>query len=48
MDTCKSEGLLLGRGGIFGNVIRIAPPLGLTRAQADQLIGALDRGLSAL
>jgi 4-aminobutyrate aminotransferase-like enzyme len=27
MEACKSRGLLVGRGGLYGNVIRIAPPM---------------------
>ena len=27
VDTCKEKGLLLGKGGLYGNVVRIAPSL---------------------
>ncbi len=27
MDRCKDKGLLLGKGGLFGNVMRVAPSL---------------------
>ena len=36
MEEAKKEGLLLGKGGIHGNVLRIAPPLSLTEAEADE------------
>ncbi len=35
MEQAKSRGLLVGKGGMYGNVLRIAPPLSLTEAEAD-------------
>jgi 4-aminobutyrate aminotransferase len=36
MEECKKRGLLVGKGGLYGNVIRIAPPLSLTVEEADE------------
>ncbi len=45
MEATKAAGLLVGKGGLHGNVLRIAPPLVLTEAEAseglDILRGAL-------
>ena len=30
VDTCKDKGLLLGKGGLYGNVVRIAPHLNVS------------------
>ena len=30
LEACKAEGLLIGKGGLYGNCLRIAPPLTLT------------------
>ena len=30
MEKTKAAGLLLGKGGLYGNVLRIAPPLTIT------------------
>ena len=35
-EAAKRRGLLLGKGGLFGNCFRIAPPLCLTIAEADR------------
>lgn len=36
MEEAKQARLLLGRGGSYGNVLRISPPLVLTRDEADE------------
>ncbi len=48
MDLCRDKGLLLGKGGLKGNVIRIAPPLTLNQKQADFILQTIDRSLSEL
>jgi 4-aminobutyrate aminotransferase-like enzyme len=42
------RGLLLGRVGMHGNVIRIAPPLPVTEADAGAGIDIIDRVLTEL
>ena len=41
LEACKANGLLIGKGGLYGNVVRIAPMLNVT---ADEL----DEGLAAI
>jgi 4-aminobutyrate aminotransferase-like enzyme len=48
MDLCKDHGVLLGKGGLRGNVIRIAPPLSISADQVDHLLEVMDRALSEL
>jgi 4-aminobutyrate aminotransferase len=42
----KRRGLLIGKGGLYGNVLRIAPPLSVTQHEveeaADLLLAAID------
>ncbi len=45
MELCREKGLLIGKGGLFGNVVRVAPPLTITRGQCDQLLKVLDESL---
>ncbi|HXG12797.1 MAG TPA: aspartate aminotransferase family protein [Gemmataceae bacterium] len=45
LELCKERGLLLGKGGYFGNTLRIKPPMCLTRADADFLVDCLDEVL---
>jgi alanine-glyoxylate transaminase/(R)-3-amino-2-methylpropionate-pyruvate transaminase len=45
LELCKERGLLLGKGGLFGNVLRIKPPMCLTKDDADFLADCLDEVL---
>ena len=47
-ERCKDLGVLLGKGGLHGNVFRIKPPMCLTSADADFLLEAMDLALSEL
>jgi len=46
-ETCKELGLLIGKGGLWGNTLRIKPPMCLTTADADFLLEVLDAALQA-
>ncbi|HEY9685361.1 MAG TPA: aspartate aminotransferase family protein [Coleofasciculaceae cyanobacterium] len=48
MELMKERGVLIGKGGLFGNVVRLAPALSINRDQAEQLLKALDESLSVL
>jgi alanine-glyoxylate transaminase/(R)-3-amino-2-methylpropionate-pyruvate transaminase len=47
-EETKSRGLLIGKGGLYGNTVRIAPPLNVTRADVEEAIGILDRSFAAI
>lgn len=48
MEDTRSRGLLVGKGGRFGNVIRMAPPLTLTEAECEEGLTALGDAVGAL
>jgi alanine-glyoxylate transaminase/(R)-3-amino-2-methylpropionate-pyruvate transaminase len=48
LETCKDFGLLLGKGGLHGNVIRIAPPMCLNQADADFMLEVFDAAFAKL
>jgi alanine-glyoxylate transaminase/(R)-3-amino-2-methylpropionate-pyruvate transaminase len=45
VELCKERGLLLGKGGLYGNTLRIKPPMCLTADDADFLADCLDEVL---
>jgi len=47
-EMAKDMGLLLGKGGLNGNVFRIKPPMCFTKADVDFLVGVLDVCFSKL
>lgn len=47
MEAGKKEGLLLGKGGLYANTIRIAPPMMITDAELDEAIDRFTRAMVA-
>ena len=45
-EATKRRGLLIGKGGVYSNVIRIAPPLNISRADVDEAIRILDEAFA--
>jgi 4-aminobutyrate aminotransferase len=45
-EACKRHGLLVGKGGLYGNVIRLAPMLNVTADELDEGIAALSAAIS--
>ena len=41
LERCRAHGLLVGKGGLYGNVVRIAPMLNVTEAEMDEAIAAM-------
>jgi 4-aminobutyrate aminotransferase-like enzyme len=44
-DSLLRQGVLVGVGGVYGNVIRFQPPLVITRPQIDKAIAAFAKAL---
>ncbi|KAL9230620.1 hypothetical protein vseg_005948 [Gypsophila vaccaria] len=47
-EKLRELGVLVGKGGLHGNVFRIKPPMCFTKDDADFLVDALDYSLSKL
>ncbi|MGH9396636.1 MAG: aspartate aminotransferase family protein [Terriglobia bacterium] len=45
MDRTRENGLLVGKGGLYGNVLRLAPPLNATKSDIDEGVRMLDKSL---
>ena len=48
MEHMKDMGVLVGKGGFYGNVFRITPPLCFTKEDADFFVDVMDIALSKL
>ncbi len=48
VENARELGLLLGKGGLWGQTIRFAPPMNITQADADFLLAVLDEAISAV
>src|SRR3954469_11748935 len=48
VENARELGLLLGKGGLWGQTIRFAPPMNITQADSDFLLGVLDEAIGAL
>ncbi len=47
-EKCKDLGLLIGKGGLWGNTLRIKPPMCITRADADFMLAVIDEALASV
>lgn len=46
MEAARENGVLLGRGGLSGNVLRFTPPLNISKADVDEFASRMDASLS--
>lgn len=47
-ERCKDLGLLIGKGGLWGNTLRIKPPMCLNEADVNFMIEVIDEALSGI
>ncbi|MFK8024784.1 MAG: aspartate aminotransferase family protein [Ilumatobacter sp.] len=47
-DGCKERGVLVGKGGLYGNVVRIAPMLNISAGEVDEAVDALAATIAAI
>ena len=47
LEQTRALGLLVGKGGLHNNVIRLAPPMTVTDDEVDEAVGILDNAIAA-
>jgi len=48
LEEARARGVLIGKGGIDGNVIRIKPPMCITAEDADYALEVIHRAIQAV
>jgi 4-aminobutyrate aminotransferase-like enzyme len=48
MEECRQRGLLIGKGGLYGNVIRTSPPLNISKTDVEEALKVMDGALTAV
>jgi 4-aminobutyrate aminotransferase-like enzyme len=46
LEAARRNGLLIGKGGLLGNTIRMAPPMNISKTDVDEGIRLLDKSFS--
>jgi 4-aminobutyrate aminotransferase-like enzyme len=48
LERTRAHGLLIGKGGLYGNVIRLSPMLNIGKADVDEAVSILDRSFGEI
>ena len=48
LEEARSRGVLIGKGGLYGNVLRIAPPLSVSHQEAEEALAVLGDAVEAV
>lgn len=48
MEETRKRGLLIGKGGLHGNILRMSPPYTISQQECEQLLQILDEAFSAV
>jgi 4-aminobutyrate aminotransferase-like enzyme len=46
LEAARETRILLGKGGLYGNVLRISPPMNISKSDVDNFVKALDEAFS--
>jgi len=48
LEATRAERILVGKGGLYGNVLRVTPPLNIGKTDIDEFLARLDRAFDAV
>jgi alanine-glyoxylate transaminase/(R)-3-amino-2-methylpropionate-pyruvate transaminase len=48
LEAARAMGVLVGKGGLDGNVLRVKPPMCITAEDADFTLDVLDQALGSV
>ncbi len=47
-EETRKRNLLVGKGGLYGNVVRLAPPMSVTESEIDEALGIIGEALASM
>jgi 4-aminobutyrate aminotransferase-like enzyme len=48
MEVTRENRIMVGKGGLYGNVLRISPPLNIAKTDVDEFTRLLDRSFAQI
>jgi len=48
MEAAREAGLLIGKGGMYNNVLRMSPPMNIAKSDVDQALRMLDTAFASV
>ena len=48
MEAAREHGLLIGKGGVYNNVLRMAPPMNISKSDVDEAAAILQESFAAV
>ena len=48
LEQCRDQRLLIGKGGLYGNVVRISPPMNINKGDVDEFTARMSRALEKI
>lgn len=45
-EKCKDKGLPIGKGGLWGNTLRIKPPMSINKDDAEFMLAVINEALA--
>ncbi len=48
LEAAREAGLLIGKGGMYNNVLRMSPPMNIAKSDVDQALRMLDTAFAAV
>jgi len=48
LERTRENGLLMGKGGLYGNVVRLSPMLNISKADVDEAVRLLDKSFAEI
>lgn len=48
VELSKDEGIIIGKGGLYGNVLRVKPPMSITKENVDSTLKVLRKAMESV